>query len=62
MNSSIINGILRAVLPAIITYVATKGFDISQLGSEAAIGGIAALIAAVWSVTSKKTPPETPEA
>ncbi|CAB4182613.1 hypothetical protein UFOVP1090_23 [uncultured Caudovirales phage] len=56
MNSSIINGILRAIVPAIITYAAAKGFDLSQFGSEAVIGGVAAIIAAIWSVTSKKAP------
>ena len=54
MNSSIINGILRAVIPAVIAYAAAKGFDLSQFGSEAVIGGLAAIIAAIWSVTSKK--------
>ena len=54
MNSSIVNGILRAVIPAVVAYAAAKGFDISAIGSDAAIGGLAAVIAAVWSVSSKK--------
>jgi hypothetical protein len=62
MNPSIIAGILRAIVPALITYAAAKGFDLSAIGTDAALGGLAALIAAVWSVTSKKKPvSEEPE-
>jgi len=57
MNASIINGILRAVIPAVIGYAAAKGFDISAFGTDAVIGGIAAIVAAVWSVKSKKNTP-----
>jgi hypothetical protein len=54
MNPSIIAGILRAVVPAVIAYAAAKGFDLSSFGSEAVIGGVAAIAAAIWSVASKK--------
>lgn len=54
MNPAIIAGILRAIVPAIVAYAAAKGFDLSSFGSEAVIGGVAAIAAAIWSVTSKK--------
>lgn len=54
MNASIIAGILRAIVPAIVAYAAAKGFDLSALGTDAVIGGAAAVVAAVWSVASKK--------
>ncbi len=60
MNPAIISGILRAIVPAIVAYAAAKGFDISQFGSEAVIGGVTAIAAAIWSVSSKK--PTTPAA
>jgi hypothetical protein len=56
MNASIIAGILRAIIPAAIAFAAAKGWDISELGSEAVIGGAAAVAAAIWSVKSKKKP------
>lgn len=57
MNPSIIAGILRAIIPAAIAYAAAKGWDLSALGSDAVLGGIAAIVAAVWSVKSKKAKP-----
>jgi hypothetical protein len=57
MNPAIISGILRAIVPAIVAYAAAKGFDVSQFGSEAVIGGLTAIASAIWSVTSKKTTP-----
>jgi len=54
MNPAIISGILRAIVPAIVAYAAAKGFDLSSFGSEAVIGGVTAIAAAIWSVTSKK--------
>jgi hypothetical protein len=56
MNPTIIAGILRAIVPAIIAYAAAKGWDLSSLGTDAALGGLAALIAAAWSVQAKKKP------
>jgi hypothetical protein len=57
MNKAHIAGIIRAVVPALVTYAAAKGFDISALATPEAIESLAAIavaVCAVWSVTSKR--------
>ena len=53
MDINVINGIIRAVAPAVIAYLAGKGIiPASDYGDL--IAAISALAAAVWSVRSKK--------
>lgn len=54
MNPAVIAGVLRAIVPALVAYGAAKGWDLSALGTDTALAGIAAIVAAVWSVASKK--------
>lgn len=47
------NGILRAVVPAVGAYVAGKGWMTETQAAELIAAGLA-VVAAVWSVMSKK--------
>jgi hypothetical protein len=54
MDSNIINGIIRAIGPAIVAFLVGKG--IIPAGDYAAVfAGLTAIVAAVWSVKSNTT-------
>ena len=55
MDINVINGVIRAVAPAIIAYLVGKGvIPVSDYGPL--VASIGAVIAAVWSVKSNKAP------
>ena len=55
MDTNVVNGILRAVVPAVLTWMAAKGY-IQQAGipdiAAALLAAISAVGAAIWSVKS----------
>lgn len=51
MNNTI-NGILRAVIPAIVAYAVGKGWISQSVGAEVG-AALITVAASVWSVTSK---------
>ncbi len=59
MTTSILAGILRAVVPAIIGYAAGKGIDLNWLVTPEVTAAIATIGAAIWSVAAKKKAKET---
>lgn len=55
MDSNVINGVIRAVVPAVIAYLVGKGtIPAADYGPLIAAG--TALVAAAWSIWSKKAP------
>lgn len=54
MNKELIASILRHALGFAGGYLAAKGIELDGATVEAISGGLAAIIAVVWSVTSKK--------
>lgn len=60
MDSNVINGVIRAVVPAVIAYLVGKG-TIPAADYGPLLAGLTATIAAVWSIWSKK-PPAAPSA
>lgn len=53
MDSNIINGVVRAVFPAVIAYCVGKGYiPASDYGPL--LAGVTATIAAAWSIWSNK--------
>jgi hypothetical protein len=59
MDVNTINGVLRAVIPAIIAYLVGKG-TIPAADYGPLIAGVVATVAAVWSIWSKKPAPPAP--
>lgn len=55
MDVNLINGVLRAVVPAIIAYLVGKG-TIPAADYGPLLAGLTATVAAAWSVWSKKKP------
>ena len=53
MDVNLINGVLRAVVPAIIAYLVGKG-TIPAADYGPLLAGLTATVAAAWSVWSKK--------
>lgn len=53
MDVNTINGVIRAVVPAIIAYLVGKG-TIPAADYGPLLAGLTATVAAVWSVRSKK--------
>lgn len=59
--TSILAGIIRAILPAIAIVLNKYGIDISGLGSTEASVALATVISVVWSIFAKvKKPAATP--
>ena len=52
MDSNAINGILRAIVPAMVAWAAGKGYISSGSAGDVA-AGIVAIGSAIWSVISK---------
>lgn len=53
MDISIVNGVIRAVAPAVVAYLVGKGvIPVADYGEL--IAAVTALTAAAWSVASKK--------
>lgn len=55
MDINTINGVLRAVIPAIIAYLVGKG-TIPAADYGPLIAGIVATVAGVWSIFTNKKP------
>lgn len=55
MDINLINGVLRAVIPAVVAYLVGKG-TIPAADYGPLIAGITAVSAAAWSIWSKKKP------
>lgn len=55
MDSNIINGVIRAVAPAVIAYLVGKG-TIPAADYGPLLAGVTAVVAAVWSIWSNKKP------
>lgn len=55
MDSNTINGVIRAVFPAVIAYLVGKG-TIPAADYGPLLAGLTAVLAAVWSIWSKKAP------
>ena len=53
MDLNLINGEIRAVVPAIIAYLVGKG-AIPAADYGPLLAGLTATVAAVWSITSKR--------
>ena len=53
MDGNIINGVLRAVVPAVVAYLVGRGVIPAGDYGEV-IAGLAAVAAAIWSVISNK--------
>ena len=58
MNSNQINGILRAVVPALTAILAGSGYFPGESAGQV-VAAILAMGAAVWSVYSNRTTPTT---
>jgi hypothetical protein len=56
MDMNLVNGILRAVVPAFTAYAAAKGW-ISANSAGDILAAVLAVSAAVWSIVSNKKPP-----
>jgi membrane protein DedA with SNARE-associated domain len=56
MNTTMIAGVLRALLAAAAGYLAGRGVDITGIASPEVTGALATVIVAVWSVFAKKEP------
>jgi hypothetical protein len=54
MNQDQLGGIVRAVVPPLITYLVAKGF-VPAGSADAIISAAAAIAAAVWSIATNKT-------
>ena len=61
MNMNVINGVLRAVLPAAIAYVVGKGW-LSSSSAADVTAAIIALLSAGWSVQTNTAGTSTPPA
>lgn len=55
MDVNLINGVLRAVVPAIIAYLVGKG-TIPAADYGPLLAGVTATVAAAWSIFSNKKP------
>lgn len=55
MDSNIINGVIRAVAPAVIAYLVGKG-TIPAADYGPLLAGVTAVVAAAWSIWSNKKP------
>lgn len=55
MDSNVINGVIRAVVPAIIAYLVGKG-TIPAADYGPLLAGLTATVAAAWSIWAKKKP------
>jgi len=56
MDINIINGVLRAIIPAALAYAVGKGW-LSQSSVADVTAAIITLVSAVWSVKSNQAPP-----
>ena len=55
MNNEILLGLVRHILTAVGGVLIAKG-TVDQSTVETVVGGVAAIVGALWSVFSKKTP------
>lgn len=55
MNNEILLGLVRHILTAVGGVLVAKG-TVDQSTVETVVGGVAAIVGALWSVFSKKTP------
>lgn len=55
MDVNLINGVIRAVFPAVVAYLVGKG-TIPAADYGPLLAGVTAIVAAVWSIWSNKKP------